>query len=105
MFWIYFLFTIVCDVLAFFLSKKYVLTGESIFYWAALLCFVCMGWGAIEMMQFKSMTLVNILWVAGATITISFVGLAYFKEELSFLQFVGIGVVVLGLVLIQWGEK
>ena len=53
-------------------------------------------------LRYQGLAITNILWTALATIGITSLGYFVFKEQISTLQFVGIGTILLGFILVNW---
>ena len=60
-----------------------------------------MGFLMIVMMKFKGAAIVNILWSGGIAIGSVLLGYYYFHEKLTFLQLVGIFIVIVGMIFIE----
>ncbi len=101
MFWVYFLLTIITDLSAVFFAKKFVLTNN--YYWllATIGSFLIMGILMIIMMKFREIAIVNILWSGGIAVGSMLLGYYYFHEKLTFMQLVGIVVILVGIILIE----
>jgi multidrug transporter EmrE-like cation transporter len=91
----------VLDLASMFFAKKFVLTHN--YYWlvATIFGFMTMGLLMIAMMKFKDAAIVNILWSGGIAIGSVLLGNYYFHEKLTFMQLVGIGVIIIGIIFIE----
>lgn len=100
-FWIYLVLVLITDALAIILSKYYSLSQNKWYLVFAVLAFAFTGLFFCLSLNYKGMALANILWSAFASLLISFIGVTFFKEELATVQLVGIGVIVVGLALVN----
>ena len=89
------------DLASMFFAKKYVLTYNFLWLIATIVGFMIMGFLMIAMMKFKGAAIVNILWSGGIAIGSVLLGYYYFHEKLTFLQLVGIFIVIAGMVFIE----
>ncbi len=58
------------------------------------------GFFFAKSLQFEGMAITNILWISISVILITLFGYFFFKENITTLQFIGMGVIVVGLVLV-----
>ncbi len=93
---------IVGDTCAIVSSKYYSLTHNKIYIGLSALSLALTGVFFALALNFKGMALTNILWAAWTTIVISSIGVYFFKEEITILQIIGIGVILLGLILVNY---
>ncbi|MBU1992275.1 EamA family transporter [Patescibacteria group bacterium] len=52
-------------------------------------------------LKYESMAITNVLWISVSIILITIIGYFLFKEAITPVQFVGIAVIIVGLVLIN----
>lgn len=105
MFWIYFTIAVVFDTLSAFFAKKFSLTDNPHFLWAVVFSFLIMGLAWAQMIQFKSITIANILWIGVIAVSMTAMGVLLFDEKISPLQWAGITIVLIGVVMINWPQK
>ncbi|MFA5842948.1 MAG: SMR family transporter [Candidatus Gracilibacteria bacterium] len=83
-------------------AKYHDLTKNNWFLWLTIVFFGLAGFLFAKSLRFEGMAITNILWVALSTILVTLVGYFYFKETISLLQWIGIGVILIGLILVSW---
>jgi small multidrug resistance pump len=102
MFWFYFSFVYLFDILGVTAAKWYSLHGTP---WYLVLCmasFAMTGlFFSLAVKESNQMAIANILWVSVAALLITAIGYFFFKEDLSTMQLAGVGVIFLGLLLIN----
>jgi len=90
----------VFDLFAFYFGKMYSLTDKWFF---VLLC--ALSWGVSGVffslsLKYEGAAIVNIIWLATSTVAATSLGVLYFKEHISTLQYIAIGVIIAGIVLL-----
>jgi len=53
-------------------------------------------------LKYEGVAIVNIIWMAVSTILVTLVGYYYFKEPIALHQLVGIAIVLIGLITVEW---
>ena len=56
----------------------------------------------LKSLDYESMTVMNILWDITSDILVSFIGLFYFKEEISTLKKVGLAFAFIAIILLSY---
>lgn len=102
MFWLYFSLVCLFDVLGIGFGKYYSLTQNNWYLAGAALSFTLVGLFFALSLNYKGIALANIIWSGTATILITAAGYFFFKEAIMPLQFVGIAIILLGLILIHY---
>ena len=67
----------------------------------AVVFFAATGFFFAYSMQFKGLAIANTVWAALSTVLITLIGYFLFKEEIAAVQFAGIAVIVVGLILVN----
>ncbi len=88
------------DLFAVYFGKMYSLTDKWFFILLCSLAWAVSGVFFSLSLKYEGMAIVNILWIAVSTIAATALGVLYFKEQIGFLQYVGMGVIVIGIVLL-----
>ena len=105
MFWFYLASCLVFDMMGLSFAKKYVLTHHWGFFIATLVAFLLVGFFFLQMMRYEDMGIANTIWAALSLIISVILGFLIFHEKISTLQFAGIFLCLIGIVLIQWPTK
>ena len=88
------------DLAAVYFGKMYNLTGKVPFM---LLCALFLGGTGIFFslsLKYGEMAIVNVLWISISIVLATLLGVFYFKEQISLLQYVGMGFILIGMILI-----
>jgi multidrug transporter EmrE-like cation transporter len=88
------------DLAAVYFGKMYSLSDKWFF-----ILFCSMAWAISGVffslsLKYEGMAVVNILWIAVSTIAATTLGVLYFKENLTSLQYVAMGIIVVGIILL-----
>jgi multidrug transporter EmrE-like cation transporter len=90
----------VFDLAAVYFGKMYFLTSNVLFM---ALCALCLGTTGIFFslsMKYGEMAIVNVIWISVSIVLATLLGVFYFKEQISLLQYAGMGCVLIGMILI-----
>lgn len=88
------------DLFAIYFGKMYSLT-DKLFY--LLLCSFCWGISGIFFslsLKYQGAAIINTFWIALSTIAAVALGVLYFKEQVSTFQYVAIGIIIVGIVVL-----
>lgn len=102
MFWLYFSLVCLFDVLGIGFGKYYSLTQNNSYLVGAALSFTLVGLFFALSLNYKGIALANIIWAGAATILITSAGYFIFKEAITPLQLMGIVIILLGLILVNY---
>ena len=88
------------DLAAVYFGKMYSLSDKWFF-----ILFCSMAWAISGVffslsLKYEGMAVVNILWISVSTIAATGLGVLYFKEQITGLQYAAIGVIILGIILL-----
>jgi len=53
-------------------------------------------------LKYQGVAIVNVIWVALSVITTTIAGYYFFKEPIAPYQFIGIVIVIIGLIIVEW---
>jgi len=82
-------------------AKLYSLNKNLLFLGLTVTLFGSAGYVFARSLKYEGMAITNVLWIAFSIIVVTIVGYFLFKEEISVIQFVGIAVIMVGLILIN----
>lgn len=82
-------------------AKLYNIHKSSPLLIATFLFFGAAGYVFAKSVQYEGIAITNAVWIALSVIAVTIVGYFIFKEEIAPIQFVGIGVIMFGLLLIN----
>ena len=88
------------DLFAVYFGKMYSITDK---WFYILLCSLAWGVSGVFFslsLKYEGMAVVNILWISVSTIAATGLGVLYFKEQITGLQYAAIGVIILGIILL-----
>ena len=83
-------------------AKYYSLSKKPSLLIATVIFFGAAGFVFAKSLKFEGMAITNVLWIALSILIITIIGYFAFKEDISHLQLLGIGVIMVGLILINW---
>lgn len=101
MFWLYFSLVCFFDLLGITLGKLNSIYHQSWMIIGAIISFTFVGLFFSLSLEYKGIALANMIWVGVSAILITIAGYYIFKETISSLQLVGIGVILIGVFLIN----
>jgi len=105
MFWFWLAATLTLDLIGMVLGKQFHSEKDWWLLVLAILSFAAMGYTMTQMMAFRDLAIVNILWSVSISAILIAVGYFWFSEKLTLLQIMGIVVCLFGVTLIQWPTK
>jgi len=82
-------------------AKFYSINKNPLLLIATSLLFGGAGYVFAKSLKYEGMAITNVLWIALSIIIVTIIGYFAFKEEIATIQLIGIGVIVVGLVLIN----
>lgn len=88
------------DLCAVYFGKMYSLTDRWFFVLLCSLAWAVSGVFFSLSLKYEGMAIVNILWIAVSTIATTVLCVLYFKEQIGLLQYIGMGVIVIGIALL-----
>lgn len=88
------------DLIALYFGKMYSLSDKWVFVLLCSLAWAVSGVFFSFSLKHEGVAIVNIFWIAASTIASTSLGVLYFKENIAFLQYVAIGVIVIGIILL-----
>ncbi len=98
----YLLLLILFDLAGFIALKFWHLKHNKIFLTLGMLSFALAALFVALSLKFEGIAIVNIIWVAVSAITVTLVGYYGFKEPIALHQFIGIAIIIIGLIFVQW---
>lgn len=100
-FWFLIIGVVILDLIAMTLGKAYTLSKNPWFFGIAMLSSALMSALFILSLQYKGLAIANIIWAALILIANTSIAYFYFKEAISLMQFVGIALVLVGMILVN----
>lgn len=82
-------------------AKFYYIHKSPLLLVATFLFFGAAGYIFAKSVQYEGIAITNAIWIALSVIAVTIVGYFIFKEEIAPIQFIGIGVIMFGLLLIN----
>ena len=73
--------------------------------WLLLLTVFCFGGAGFffaRSLRYEGAAITNVLWIAISVILVTILGYFIFKENITPIQLIGIFVILLGLILVNW---
>ncbi|MCD6109795.1 EamA family transporter [bacterium] len=82
-------------------AKFYSINKNPLLLIATIMLFGSAGYVFAKSLKYEGMAITNILWIALSVVAVTILGYFIFKEEISNIQLTGIGVIIIGLILIN----
>jgi len=105
MFWVTLAGALFFDIAGMILGKHYLITKTPLFLWLMMAAFLMMGVCVLQVLRFEGVGIMNTIWSAFSISGALIAGMYFFGEKIAPLQWVGISVVVLGIIIIEWPGK
>ncbi len=100
-FWLLISAVALLDILGITLGKFYMTSQKPWIFAGAVLSYALMGALLVLALNYKAMAVTNIIWGALTIGIVTGISCFYFKESISISQFVGIALVMVGIVLVN----
>lgn len=100
-FYLFIVIIAVLDLFAEYSGKLWSMGGKPIYLALTVLGFGTAGFFFALSLKYEGVAIANILWIALTAILVTLMGYFVFKEALSVTNLIGIGVVILGVILIN----
>jgi small multidrug resistance pump len=101
MLYLYIALILLSETAAISFLKKHSLTGQWWYFALALIFYSFVSWFLVKSFKFEEMGIVNVLWSAFSVIMVVGSGILFFKENISFIELIGIGLIVSGVVTLK----
>lgn len=88
------------DLFAVYFGKMYSITDKWVFILLCSLSWAGSGVFFSLSMKYEGMAIVNTIWIALSAIAAVALGVLYFKEQIGVFQYIGIGVIIIGITLL-----
>lgn len=82
-------------------AKFYSIDKNPLLLIATIVLFGGAGYVFAKSLKYEGMAITNVLWIALSVILVTIVGYFIFKEEITPLHLSGIGVILVGLILVN----
>ena len=102
MFYLYIIALSVFDLVAVTAIKLWHLKQNAVFLVIGMSSFAITAVFMGLSLKYEGLAIVNIIWVAISTILVTIIGYYFFKEPIALRQFIGIAVILIGLIIVQW---
>ncbi len=89
------------DLVGIICAKYWFLTRHPAWLVATVVLFGGAGYVFAKSLRYEGMAIANVLWIAISIILVTIAGYFLFKENISATQFIGMGIIVAGLVVIN----
>lgn len=89
------------DITGIVCAKFYSINKSPLLILATVLLFGSAGYVFARSLKYEGVAITNVLWIALSVIITTIIGYFFFKEQITFIQFIGIGVITIGLILIN----
>jgi len=90
------------DLVGVLVAKYYSINRNPWLLFLTAALFAGAGFFFARSLRFEGMAIANILWITISIILVTIMGHFLFKEQISSFQIFGIGLILLGLVFINW---
>ena len=102
MFYLYISTIAIFDLIAVVMVKMWHLKGNLLYLIASMIAFAVTAVFAGLSLKYEGIAIVNVLWVSLSTILVTIVGYYIFKESISIQQFIGMAIILLGLIIVEY---
>ena len=82
-------------------AKFYSINKNPLLLFVTVLFFGGAGYVFAKSLKYEGMAITNVLWIALSIIIVTIIGYFIFKEEIANIQLTGIGIIMIGLILIN----
>ena len=82
-------------------GKMWALKDNPLYLFLTVICFWLAGFFFAKSLKFKDLAITNIIWIVLSIVIVSIVSYFVFQEKLSYIQIIGIFVVLVGMVLVN----
>jgi multidrug transporter EmrE-like cation transporter len=89
------------DLVGVILAKLWLIHRNPLLILGTMLAFGGAGYVFTKALRYEGMAIVNVLWISISVILVTIMGYFVFKENISITQFIGMGVILVGLILIN----
>ena len=101
-FYLYLIGLVIFDLLALISIKYWYLKNSIIYLIIGMFSFSITALFLGLSLKYEGVAIANIIWVALSAILSTIIGYYLFKEPIALHQFIGIAIIIMGLVVIQW---
>ena len=103
-FYLYITAIVILDLTAITLIKFWHLKHHAVLLILGMLSLGLTGLFMGLSLKYEGVAIVNIIWVVLSVIATTAMGYLYFKEPISVVQFVGIAIIIIGLIIVESGK-
>ena len=93
------------DLIAAISGKQFAITDNPVFLILTSLGFAIAGFFFAHSLKFESLAITNVLWIALSIVLVTVAGHFLFREHISAVQYIGIGVILVGVVLLNFHDR
>ena len=102
MFWVYISLAIISDIFGIGFAKKFAITNDYTFLIISIIFSMLVGLFFAFSLRFNPLAVANTVLVVLGLLYGIILGVSYFHEKLAPVQWIGIAVCIIGVILIQW---
>lgn len=104
-FWIFLAIVIIFDLVGVSFAKKAAQGNGNLFLYFGIVCFGLVIVFLTQMFRYETFSVGNAVWYGTAMIAVPLIGVFYFHEKLSPLQWIGILLLFSGILLIELAKE
>lgn len=101
MFYLYLGAMLFFDLLGLTLAKLWQIYHIKTFFAGAIIVYALMAIFVVLALKYQGAAITNIIWVSLSAIGMTLVGYGIFKEPIVFRQFIGIAIILFGIIVVQ----
>lgn len=101
-FYLYLVGMVAFDLLALVSIKYWYLRNNLVYLLIGMVSFSVTALFLGLSLKYEGVAIANIIWVALSAILSTIIGYYFFKESIVLHQFIGIAIIIVGLIVIQW---
>ena len=89
------------DLIGIMLAKLWLLHRNPLLILGTVIAFGGAGYVFAKALRYEGMAIANVLWISISVILVTIMGYFIFKENISVTQFIGMGIILAGLITIN----
>lgn len=90
------------DLFGLTMAKYWHINHHILYFIYSVVAYAIMAVFLILALKYEGVAITNIIWVALSAMGMTLVGFYLFKEPIVFRQFIGIIIIIIGIIIIQW---
>jgi len=102
MFYLYLFAMLMFDLFGLTMAKYWQINHHILYFICSIVSYAIMAVFLILALKYEGVAITNIIWVALSAVGMTLVGFYLFKEPIVFRQLIGIIIIIIGIIIVQW---